>query len=301
MDAQLLQGDVQAHVAHDGGHQRVVAQAALLLEVIGADAHHLVAVDEGAALVHGHQAVRVAIKGQADIRTQLPHQLTQALGMGGAAVLVDVGAVGLMIIHRHRGAQLLQHGGGHLIAGALGAVYHNVQPVKAGAGGFLGKVDVAALGVALTHRAAHLSADGQVLVLGQAVADDVLNAVLHRIRQLIAVAVKELDAVVLHSVVAGGNHRARIRLVIPGQIGDGRGRQHLHQHGLRAHGADARHQGGLQHFTADAGITPHQNGGPVHVACQHIGAGLAQFEGQLAGQVLIRYSTHAVGAKESCH
>ena len=269
--------------------------------MIGADAHDLVAVDEGAALVHSHQAVGVAVKSQADVRAQLAHQLAQALGMGGTAVLVDVGAVGLMIVHRHRGAQLLQHGGGHLIAGALGAVHHNVQPVKAGAGGFLGEVDVAALGVALAHRTAHLPADGQVLVLGQAVADDFLNPILHRVGELVAVAVEELDAVILNGVVAGGNHRARVSLIISGQIGDGRGGQHLHQHGLRAHGANARHQSGFQHFAADAGIASHQNGGPVYIACQHIGAGLAQLEGQLAGQVLIRYSTHAVGAKESCH
>ena len=297
LDAQLLQRQLQAHVAHDGGDHGIVAQPSLLLEVIGADAHHLVAVDHPAPLIHGHEAVRVPVEGQTYVRAQLPHQLAQPLGVGGAAVLVDVGAVRLMVVGGYLRAQLLQHRRGHLVAGALGAVHHNVQPVQAHAGGLLGKVDVAALGVALAHRSAHALADGQLLALGQTVLHNLLDLVLNGVGQLVALAVEELDAVVFDGIVAGGDHRARVRLIVAGQVGDGRGGQHVHQHGPRTHGADARHQRALQHFTADAGVPPHQDGRAVDVAGQHAGRRLAQLEGQLACQILIGDAPHAVGTE----
>ena len=131
-----------------------------------------------------------------------------------------------------------------------------MQTIQTHARGFLHKVDIPPLSVALTDGAAHSVANREFHVRFS-VADDLLNAILHRVGELAAVLVKELDAVVLHRVVAGGNHRTRVRLIIPGQIRNAGGRQHIHQHRPRTHAANARYQRRLQHFTADARIPTH--------------------------------------------
>ena len=50
------------------------------------------------------------------------------------------------------------------------------------------------------------------------------------------------------------------------------------------HAANAGDQRALQHFTAQARISPHKDGGAMHVAGQHIGAGLPQAESKVTGE-----------------
>ena len=70
------------------------AQPALALEVPGEDGDDEVAVDQGAASVDGQHAVAVAVEGQAQVEAVGPHDLLQRLEVGGAALGVDVAAVG---------------------------------------------------------------------------------------------------------------------------------------------------------------------------------------------------------------
>ena len=194
-------------------------------------------------------------------------------------MVVDIGAVRLVIVAADLRAQLLKDHGRYLEAGPLRAVQHHVQAVQTHIRGLLDEVHIAPGGVALPHGTAHPLAGGRLKVCRHPVADDLLDLVLHRVGQLVAVFIKELDAVIFHRVVAGADDRACVRLVEPGQIGDGRGRQHLHQHRPRAHAANARHQRAFQHLPADAGVPSHQDRGPVDVAGQHISAGLSQPKG----------------------
>ena len=221
--------------------------------------------------------------------------------MGGAAVVVDIGAVGLVVIAAHLRAQLLEHHGRDLIACALGAVQHHVQAIQPHIGGFFDKIHIAAGGVALAHGTAHALADGHFKIGGHPAGHDFLDAVLNGVGQLVAVFVKELDAVVLDGIVAGADDRARVRLVKAGEVGDGRGGQHLHQHGARTHAANAGDQRALQHFTAQARISPHKDGGAMHVAGQHIGAGLTQAESKFTGEFRVGDAAHAVGSEQSGH
>ena len=76
----------------------------------------------------------------------------------------------------------------------------------------------------------------------------------HFLLHFLAVAVDELDAVIVVRVVAGGNHDPAIELIHFGDIGDARGRCHMHQAGVGAGSCDSRRQGTLKHITGPAGV-----------------------------------------------
>ena len=99
-----------------------------------------------AAFVRGDNAVGIAVKGKAHIRTQLLDQLAEPLGMGGTAQIVDVGTIGLMVIRADLRAQFLEHSRGHIVGRAVGAVQHNMQAVQPYIKRALNKVNVAPCG-----------------------------------------------------------------------------------------------------------------------------------------------------------
>ena len=82
----------------------------------------------------------------------------------------------------------------------------------------------------------------------------VLDPLLHLVGELVALAVEDLDAVVLIGVVGGGDDDAGVRLAAHRQIGHRRGGDDAQGHHVAAHGAQTRHQGRLQHIGGDAGV-----------------------------------------------
>ena len=67
------------------------------------DPQHLVAVDEPPARVHRDAPVGVAVEREAHVRAEVADRGHQRLGVGGAAVAVDVVAVGRVVDHASRG------------------------------------------------------------------------------------------------------------------------------------------------------------------------------------------------------
>ena len=208
-DAHVLQGQLQAQVAHDGHHQRIVGQLALGLLGPGQDAHDLVAVDHVAVLVHGQAAVGVAIEGHAHHGVGgLDHGL-QLLGVGGAGVLVDVVAIRRGVDHHHLGARTAQRLRGHHRGGAVRAVGHDLQPLERLGLGLVradrgdGGDQVVDIQVGGGHRvmadASHAGAGGTFPVL----AEHRLDLVFLGVGQLESAACEELDAVIRHRIVGG--------------------------------------------------------------------------------------------------
>gem|GEM_PF-6570958 len=85
----------------------------MLVQVHAAHVQDLVAIDHAAALVHGQAAVGIAVIGKAHVQALLHHVALQALHMRGAAVDVNVKAIGRGIDHAHVGAQRVEHRLGH--------------------------------------------------------------------------------------------------------------------------------------------------------------------------------------------
>ena len=260
-DAQFIQRLVQAHVGHDGGDDLGVAEHAALLEVLCGEIEDVVAVADVPLLVHRQAAVRVSVKGEADIQLVLKHMLLKLFDVGGAAVDVDVQAVRVVGDHIGIGAEGVKNALGHHPGAAVGAVQadalalvgagregNQVAEIAVPAGGIVdGLADVGALGI------------GKLLIAVEIGLDTVQEALFH----LVAVGIDELDSVVVIGVVAGGDHDAAVEIVDARDIGNaGRGGNMEHI-GVRAGSRDAGDQGMLQHIAGSTGVLADDHAGLV--------------------------------------
>ena len=89
-----------------------------------------------------------------------------------------------------------------------------------------------------------------------------LDALLDRVGELEALGAEELDAVVGHGVVGGGDHRPGGGAVVAGQEGDRRGRHHPGGEHVTAGAEDARDQGALQQGARGPGVAADDHGRP---------------------------------------
>ena len=293
-DAQLIQCLIQAHVGHDGSHHLGAIQPVLLLHELGADIHDVVAVDDIALLVHRQAAIRVAIKGEAHVQAVFHHELLQLADMGGAAVHVDVQAVGPVGNHIGIGPQGVKHALGHLPGAAVGAVQADLE-VFIGPGGQGDQVaDVAVAAGRIVHGAA----DGVPLGVGQGFVrvqiglDALQQALLH----FLPVAVDELDPVVMIGVVAGGDHDAAVKVVRTGDVGHAGGAGHMQQISVRPGGGEAGAEGRLIHVAGATGVLADDHLGFVILAIVPAQVA-ADLEGMVHGQVLIGFPAEAVSSE----
>ena len=105
--------------------------------------------------------------------------------------------------------------------------------------------------------------------------NDRFNFIFQRIRELIALSVKELDPVEFHRIVGSGNNHSGVYLVFPGEISHRRGRYHAYINRIGSHGANPGHQCIGQHISRNSGIAPYHNRWPVLILfCKNIGARL---------------------------
>src|SRR5690606_13518013 len=120
-DAALPQVPLHAEVTHVRGHD--LALAALH----GADRHDVVARDQAALPVDEEGPVGVAVERDPDVEPALDDAPRHRVGAGGAAVDVDVLAVGIGVHDLEAGADLREHLRGQQVAGAVRAVDHHLH------------------------------------------------------------------------------------------------------------------------------------------------------------------------------
>src|SRR5215218_1417840 len=131
-DAVAVHGLAGAEVGHDGGDDRVGGEVAAVAGVQGADGQDDVAVDQGAVLVDGQEAVGVAVVGQADAGPGAGQGGLDVLGVGRTDAGVDVVAVGVGGHGGDLGPGAAVGLGGDLGGGPIGAVDHHLQAVQVG-------------------------------------------------------------------------------------------------------------------------------------------------------------------------
>ena len=154
--------------------------------------------------------------------------------------------------------------------------------------------------IAAVH-AAHIVA-GHQLDARTVVVDVSLDLVFHLIRQLVAAARKDLDAVELHRVVGGRNDHTGVRVVLAHQIGHGGGGQHAQTLHVRTHAAQTGGQGSFQHVAGLAGVLADQDAGAVAGAAgEHRCRAAADLHCQFTGQVCTGHAAHTVGPKVFSH
>ena len=296
---------MQAQVGHDGGHHGTAGQAALVLQVHAAGGHDLVAVDEVAQLIHRQAAVRVAVKGDADVIAARLHHGGQAVQVGGAALVVDVHTVrvGVDDVGAQLG-ELVEEAGSGGVGGAVSAVHQDVQPGQIAGDGGLQVVDV--VGHRLLRHVAHL-ADLPVGLAGNVVVaeeDDVLDLLLQLVGELEALAVEDLDAVVLKGVVAGGDDDASIRLLVHRHPGHARSGQSAQVQHVSAGGTQARNEGALQQVARDTGVLAdgHQGLLPRLLLFGQYGSrGQAHFIRQVGVQTGVDHAANSIRSKQFTH
>ena len=170
----------------------------------------------------------------------------------GAAVHVDVFAVGRIAHHRHLGAQGLEHALGQLPGGAIGAVQAHAQALIGVRSQRDQVADIAIAPGGVIHHAADALARGQRR--GRARIQKRLGALDHRVLHLFALGVDKLEPVIPIGIVAGADHHAAVKALGAGHIGHaGRGGD-VQQVSVRAGGGKPCAQRILQHIAGGAGI-----------------------------------------------
>ena len=259
-NALLVERLVQTEVGHDGGDDGVHQQLAALFHVAAVNVQDVVAGDDVALLIHAEAAVGVAVVGKADVEVILDDELLQTLNVGGAGVQVDVQAVGLVIDDVGVCTESIKNALGNVPAGTVGAVQADLDPLE-GVNPQRDQVShVAVASADVVDGAADMVTAGKrqfgpILVKDvQLAVEVILDEQQCFLVHLLAVAVDELDAVVIIGVVAGGDHDATVKVIHAGNICDaGRGGD-MQQVGVRAGSRQACDEAVLKHVGAAAGI-----------------------------------------------
>ena len=233
-------------IALDGDADRVI--------ICDEKGHDLVAVDHMAVLVADAEAVGVAVQGDADVGPVLLHRLGHGRRIGGAALGVDVQAVRLHPDGEDLGTQFIEGGRRHAVAGAVGAVDGDPQPLEAEplGEGRLGDLDIARRGVVDALDPAQLVGGGQILI--QALVHHGLDLQLDLVRQLVTVRPEQLDAVVGVVIVRGRDHDAQISAHRARHHGHARRRQGTKGADVHSHAGQTRHQGRFDHVAGQPRI-----------------------------------------------
>ena len=301
-DALALAELDEAEVGHDRADDSILVELAARLHVQRADGHDHIAIDFVAVLVHHQAAVGVAIEGHAGVEAVFAHVGLEGLKVRGAAIAVDVEAVGRVGEHVRGGAEGVEKALGGAAGRTVGAVHGDVEALQR-----VGNGAEKVVHIVLDHLIAHVGdlADGfrrggrGRVDLAEGV---VLDALLQFVGQFHALAAEHLDAVELRRVVGGGDHDAGVGLVLGEQVGHGRRGHEAEHDDVRADGAETRRAGQSQHVRGHAAVhADDEHRAAAAVAGNDRRSGAAQAHGQVDGELFIGDAAHAVGAKQSSH
>ena len=223
--------------------------------------------------------------------------LRERRGLGRAAFLVDVEAVGLDAEADDLGAELPQRFGRDLVGGAVGAIDHDAQAVERQVARqrALGEFDVAVLHAVDALGASEIGRLGEPLA--EIGIDQRLDAEFDLVGQLVAVRAEQLDAVVVVRVVRGRDHHAEIGAHRARQHGDRRRRHRAGQQHVHADRGEARHQRGLDHVAGQPRVLADQHAVAVVAVLEHQARGLPDLERKLRRDRAVGAAANAVGAE----
>src|SRR5262249_58981550 len=90
IDPERLERELEPDVAHHGRDDGVALETALALQLTAAHQQHGVAVDDLSRVIDEDRAVAVAVERHTHATSLLDDRSSEQLGMGGAALQVDV-------------------------------------------------------------------------------------------------------------------------------------------------------------------------------------------------------------------
>ena len=232
----------------------------------------MVAGDHIALLVHTQATVSIAVKGKADVQPVLYHELLQALNMRRTCIVVDIQTVRLVVDDVGVCAQSIEHRLGNVPACTVGAIQTDLHALE--------RVDaqrdqVAHVAVAtshIVHSAANVFPMSErqlrpILIKDVELAIDVvLYQQQSLLRHFLAVAVDQLDAVVVIWIMACRDHDAAIKVIHTGDVGHRRSGGNMEQIGIRARSSQTSHQTVFKHIGAAARILTNDDTGRLIIS-----------------------------------
>ena len=273
----------------------------------------MVTSDNITLFIHTQATISIAVIGKTDIQPLLYHELLQTLNVGRTSIVVDVQTVGLCIDDVGIGSQSIKHRLGNVPAGAVGTVQTDLDTLK----GVDTEADqIAHVAVAtghIVHRAANVFPVSErqlrpVLIEHMELAVDV---VLHQqqsfLGHFLAVAVNQLDTVIVVRVVAGRNHDATVEVVHAGDISHGGRGGDMEQVGIRTGSGQTCDQAILEHIRAAAGVLSDDDAGRLVVAIALTQSVIIPAQkttnlvGVVGGQSDSSFATEAIGSKILSH
>ena len=215
----------------------------------------------------------------------------------GADAVVDVVAVRVGADDHDVRAGVLEDLRRAAAGGAVGAVQHHLDALQAVRQRAQQVDDVAVLGVGEALDAAHVAADGAHGLLAHLGLDGVFDVV----RELLAAAGEELDAVVRRRVVGRGDHHAEVGVQVGHQVGRGRRGQDAGVVDVDAGAGEPRLDGCGDELAAGARVTGHHGARPaavgVAVVAEHDGGRLGQLHRQLRRQQAVSQAPDTICSK----
>ena len=264
----------------------------------------MIAIDDLAGRRDDHDAVGVAVKGDARVSAERDHLFAQGLDIERAHAGIDVAAIGRCGHGNYFGSQLTEERGCQMRAGSVRAIEQDLAPSQGRLDGRSrgnGQQVIEVLGIERGVNRHGRSLYGGIA--GQNGEQILFEPMFLVVGQLQARVVKHLEAIVFVRIVGRGDHDAGHKVLRAGEVGDARrGDQarEAHLHSLR------------RQATGDAFRDPWSGFTGVH-ADQHFGVG-AMFPGPFAQRlakavdrprvqgVFSGFAANSIGSKKLlCH
>ena len=246
---------IQAEIAHDRCDQRVPLEASAPEEIHGRDRHDLVAVHQLAVFVAQQHAVGIPVVRDADMGLRFLHQFLDLVRVGAAAIAVDIRPVRVVVGDDHIGTEFAQDAGAGLVGGAVRAIQGDAQRFERESARerLLGEFHIAPHGVVDARGLADLRG-GRPHILDVPAENQVLDACLDLVVELVAVVPEKFDAIVLIRVVGGGEDNAGVRPQRACDVGHAGGRQRTDQHGIAAERGEPCDHRVFEHVAREPGV-----------------------------------------------
>ena len=312
-DALLIKSLIQTKVGHDRGNDGIGQQLATLLHVAAVDVQNMVASDDIALFIHTQATVSIAVIGKTDVQPLFYHELLQALDVGGTCIVVDIQSVGLCIDDVGVSAQRIEHRLSDVPGTAVGAVQTDLDALE----GIDSEADqIAHVAVAARH-IVHSAADVLTMSKGQLrpvlieymelSVNVILNQQQDLLRHLLAIAVDQLDAVIVVGIMAGRNHDAAVEVVHSGDVCNTWRSSDMQQISVRTGSGQACNQTVLEHIGATTSVLADYNACRIRITVALTQSVVIPAQkttnlvGVVSGQSNSSFSTESIGSKILSH
>ena len=216
---------VKPEIAHDRYDRRILNQLALFLKRAGQQIDNHISVDLAALFIDSQTAVRVAVKGDSDIRAFLDNRFRQFVQMSRAAAQIDVAAVRLVADNRQIRAGSFEIRRRRHHGSAVCAVDNYLHA---------GQIRMIAREDRLRVDPRRIFDPVYMVVLRDNIVmvrrDMRFDLVFHRIRKLIAFGAEEFDPVVFIRIVRRRDNNPRVRAEYARKHRHSGSRNHARQH-----------------------------------------------------------------------